>query len=69
LSFFPLSDLLFFPCVLEEPPFILLVTSVFTRIHSGAAGLVDGEGDGGGGRVLHLSGDSQSHATGATEKP
>ena len=44
LSFFPLSDLLFFPCDLEDPPFILLVTSVFTRIRSGAAGVVDGGG-------------------------
>ena len=44
LSFFPLPDLLFFPCALEDPPFIVLVTSVFTRIRSGAAGVVDGGG-------------------------
>ena len=44
MSFFPLPDHLFFPCVLEDLPFILLVTSVFTRIHSGAAGVVDGGG-------------------------
>ena len=76
LSFFPLPDLLFFPCALEDPPFILLVTSVFTRIHSGAAGVVDGGGGvdrslagSGGGGALDPSGDSQSQATGAIEKP